>query len=234
MFLEVGPHPVLSTSIKQCLAASRRRRARARLAAPRPARAGDAARGAGRPLRLRCRPIDWRRCYAERRRYRRLPTYPWQRDVHWRETGDGSSRIGSERPEHALLGRRLPAPDPAWESRVNRNLLPYVDDHQVENLIVLPGAAYVELGLAAHHAISGGTAHLIEQLEFTQAMVVAPGSEPLIHTTYDEGRREYVVASRGQAQAPWTVHARGRLSFLPFDPPDASTLRRSPHCARSR
>jgi acyl transferase domain-containing protein/NADP-dependent 3-hydroxy acid dehydrogenase YdfG/acyl carrier protein len=214
VFLEIGPHPVLSTSIKQCLAAHEIAGVSvASLRREQPERRSLAATLAA-LYAAGCR-IDWRALHAEGGAYVELPRYPWQREVYWHESEAAHlDRVGA--PDHALLGRRVDGPTPQWEASLNRNLLPYVADHRVEELVVLPGAAYVELGLAVHRETTGAAHAVVEALEFHKALVVDPGDEPVLRVTYDDRSRECTVHSRSREATTWSLHARGRLSHLPL------------------
>nr|AYM54552.1 protease do [Racemicystis crocea] len=119
LFVEVGPHPVLSLNVEQCLAArgeeghvvaTLRRRKEER-------QSMLSALGA---LYARGRAVDWERLFAEAGRVVTLPTYPWQRERHWIE---GASVSPSQAPEIAphiaaplrlplRLGERLEAAEP--------------------------------------------------------------------------------------------------------------------------
>ena len=59
-------------------------------------------------------------------------------------------RIGND--NHPLLYRRVSAPKPVWESLLNRGMLPYLPDHVVDGVVVLPAAAYIEEALALNNA----------------------------------------------------------------------------------
>ncbi len=222
LFLEVGPHPVLATAIRQCLGhhgAGGQVLMSLRRNAPEQSTMLDSLA----ELYVGGSPVDWAGLSGPDGRYTPMPAYRWQRDTHWQETAEAiADRRG--RDEHALLGRRLAAPEPVWESRVNPMTLFYVADHVVENLVVMPGAAYVELGLALHGRISGRPQVLLQGLDFHKALVVEPEDEPLLRVTYDENTREYAVHSRPRDADLWNPHARGRLSFLPFGTPEATPL----------
>ena len=81
VFLEVGPHPVLASTIKQCLGS--RERAPLILASM---RRGDAGLGTMRSsaacLYAQGFDIDWSRL-SPAGRFVRLPGYPWQRERFW-------------------------------------------------------------------------------------------------------------------------------------------------------
>lgn len=212
LFVEVGPAPVLSTSIRQCfvhlglqasLIASLKR-GKPEAAALQEMVAHLYAAGS---------PLDWSKLYPQGGRYVRLPTYPWQRETYWHESDKArAERIG--RPAHALLGERTEAPEAAWESRLSNGLLPYLVDHHVQGLRVLAGASYAELGLAIHAQLGGITHNVLEDLEFHKALVIDAHDEPVLRTSYDHDTREYVVQSSRRDRAAWQLHARGRLSFL--------------------
>ena len=146
VFLEVGPHPVLSTAIKECC----------RTQNIAPVTFASMKRGipekrtvwlalAG--LYTAGCAIDWPRLFAANSRYVKIPSYPWQREVYWREEENSlTDRTGL--PAHPLLDHRLSDPRPTWQYQLNHQYLPYLKDHQVDGLVVMPGAAYVETGLA--------------------------------------------------------------------------------------
>jgi acyl transferase domain-containing protein/NADPH:quinone reductase-like Zn-dependent oxidoreductase/acyl carrier protein len=209
-FVEVGPHPVLSTSIKGCLSQHRvdgiavasLRRGRSEASAFAEALANLYVAGC---------PIDWRAFHGGDGRYVRLPTNPWQRERYWHEAEEAYlDRVGSA--EHALLGRRVNAPNPSWQSTLSSYVLPYLADHRVEDMIVLPGTAYVELGRAAHYAMNGRTQCVLEELEFYKALVIDKFEQPLLRVTCEDAT--YTVHSRRGEGNSWTLHAQGRISLI--------------------
>lgn len=211
MFLEVGPHPVLSTSIKECcrqqnippqtfasLRKEKPERLTLNLALAELYVAGCA--------------IDWRSAHAPDARYIKLPTYPWQRETYWSENDESKAdRVGE--PIHPLLDRRLPDPKPIWQSSVNHQMLPYLNDHQVDGLVVMAGAAYVEAGLAAFQQLTGSAECVLEQLNFHQALVLdRSGNEPVIQVGLDRDSGAYEFFSRDfDDQLTWRLHASGKI-----------------------
>src|SRR5262249_10091537 len=117
-------------------------------------------------------PIEWKKLYPQGGRCVSLPSYPWRRKRYWID-GDGEGRPPtlvdaparisgfpkrlSMHPEgtsgHPLLGARFTiSTQPAtyaWENSLSIEALPYLSDHRVRGDAVLPGAAYVEMALAA-------------------------------------------------------------------------------------
>ncbi|XYH95262.1 SDR family NAD(P)-dependent oxidoreductase [Sorangium sp. So ce1128] len=91
IFLEVGPHPVLSANVQRCLSA----RGVDGLVAPTLRRGRDERRclleslGA---LYTRGCPVEWGRMYPTGGRCVPLPGYPWQRKRYWLEAPGGARR----------------------------------------------------------------------------------------------------------------------------------------------
>lgn len=224
LFLEIGPHPVLSSSISECLSAQGVQGtllASLRRGQPERVTLFNALAG------LYCAggAIDWSTYYAAGGTYTKLPAYPWQREEHWSE-GKIAYQDRLEQAAHALLGRRVDGPQLIWESTLNRNLLPYLPHHCVEDLVILPGAAYVELGLAIHREIFGKSQYCLENLEFHKALIIGADRQPRLHVTYDDKRRQYAVFSREREGAAWSEHARGELSQIPLAQPALRPLKK--------
>jgi len=211
VFLEIGPHPVLSTAIKECC----------RKEAIDPLTFTSMKRGApeqrtfalalGGLYTAGC-AIDWQKQYSPEARYVKIPLYPWQREVYWREEPAARhERIGA--PTHPLLDQRLSDPHPTWQSRLNTQFLPYLIDHRVDGLVVMPAAAYIEAGLAAQVQLSGKTPCVIESLRFDQALIIDAAEEPLVHVTLSPETGEYAFFSRKlQERFDWQLHAAGKVS----------------------
>jgi acyl transferase domain-containing protein len=130
LFLEVGPHPVLAGSIKECavevgknvtVAASLRRKEPERVTLL--ATLGQ--------FYTRGRSINWNALHPAGGRVLRLPTYPWQRERCWQESeesrqtrlgmsdGVGHGLLGPQ--VHSLLGRPIQAAleDRGWHNRID-------------------------------------------------------------------------------------------------------------------
>ena len=104
VFLEVGPHPALTSSIKECLGELGRTGAVVHSLR----RGVDESHEmlvnlAG--LHLADVAPDWGVVNQSRRMFHRLPSYPWQRETHWLESKQSHERRLSA-PEHPLLGLR--------------------------------------------------------------------------------------------------------------------------------
>lgn len=220
VFLEVGPHPVLSTSIKECC---RHRNIEAQTVASlrrqKPER--RTFQSALAQLYVAGCAIDWRRQYSDDVRYVKLPTYPWQREVYWSEDVESrADRIGESL--HPLLERRVANPRPMWEATVNGQILPYLNDHQVDGLVVMPGAAYVEAGLAASQQVRGDARCALVQLQFHQALMpTVNGSDQIVHVELDQTSGEYGFYSRESAEhLNWQRNASGNIfAVSETDPP---------------
>src|SRR5581483_158372 len=189
--------------------------------------------------------LDWDAC-APDHGFVRLPSYPWQRESYWlaRPAADATAALpaaalpvaakaAADKPAHPLLGQRLALPAPAWENPLDPERLPYLADHHVQGLKVLPGAAYAELGLAIHREVSDAAHGVLHDLEFHKALVIGADDQPALHVAYDPSRRAYSVHSRRRPGAAWKLHARGRLSLVaPAAAPRVALTELKQRCAQ--
>jgi acyl transferase domain-containing protein len=230
LFIEVGPHPVLFTDIKQCLLQNNVRGGSVLTSLRRKQPEIATLLEAFGSFYTLGYPIDWQKFYANGGAYVKLPTYPWQRETYWHETEEALfDRLGDPN-DHPLLGHRLTAPNPCWESTLNQNYLPYLNDHCIQETVVLPGAVYVEMGLAIHQAFYENKPCTLEKLTFHQTLLIHPSDEPRLRLNYDDARREYTVHSRSQDDNNWTLHATGTLSLVPLS--DVAQINRKEICER--
>ncbi|KQT54869.1 hypothetical protein ASG43_04825 [Aureimonas sp. Leaf454] len=208
LFLEVGPNPVLTSAVRACAQGSERpveslytlRRSEDETLALRRMVADLLAAGA---------VVDWRRL-AGTGRFARLPTYPFQREIHWAESrATANDRLGNE--IHPLLGTRLEGPLPVFEADVSINYMPWLPDHRIETDVVFPAAAYVEAALAAHAVIEGEESAVLEALDLRQAMLAEPDTRFPLRWSFEPATRTLTAASRPDRDGDWRDHASVRL-----------------------
>ncbi|MBV9268961.1 MAG: acyltransferase domain-containing protein, partial [Acidobacteriaceae bacterium] len=209
-FLEVGPHPVLHNSIQEALRASNRTgEILSSLHREKPERA-TILNALGALYTLGYSP-DWPALVSSDAQHVKLPTYPWQREYYWHETAASKlDRLGQ--PGSVFLNTPLKLPVPAWEVELNTTFFPYLNDHCLDNAVIFPGAGYVEAGLAIHGALHPQETYTLEHLEFQKMLVIDPKDTTIMHVRCDANTHEYKVYSRRKGdEAPWELHAAGRL-----------------------
>jgi len=205
-FLEVGPHPVLAQSIQ---AEGLRQKKEIRLAAtlnrklPEP----ETFLGALGSLFQWGWKLAWQTQLAPDAAFVRLPGYPWQRERYWYEL-EALREYKLGRQGHVLLNRTAPGPDPAWEVELNAHYLPFLPDHCIGSAVVVPGALYVEAGLAARQELAPGYPCSLEQIRFHQVCSLNPDQVQRLHTRYRRSTGEIEVFSTHKDEgAAWIHHA---------------------------
>ena len=105
--------------------------------------------------------------------------------------GDGQDRSRSTTSAgcrtvavHPLLGSHVRLPEEperhAWQAEVGTAALPWLGDHQIHDVAVLPGAAYCEMALAAARAVLGEGSE-VRDIRFEQMLLLDerdPGIAP--------------------------------------------------------
>jgi myxalamid-type polyketide synthase MxaE and MxaD len=229
LFVEISPHPILLTAISDSL------RARGQEGTVLPSLRRDEDEratllGSLGALYSLGWPVDWSRHYPARGSCLQLPSYPWQRERCWADIASGSDgdgfapRLEAGTYSHPLLGHKLnlarSSGDHFWERRLNRQTVPpFVLDHRVQGAVVLPGAAYVEMALAAAVEVFGAGPWMISEMQFHKALFLPENVSRCVQamlSTATPGEGTFQVYSRpsghGSGEEPWVLHATGRIS----------------------
>ncbi|MGW5443684.1 SDR family NAD(P)-dependent oxidoreductase [Streptomyces asiaticus] len=227
--VEIGPHPVLLGYLRrQCATAERPVTTVGTLS--REAAGATAVRTTCAAVLAAGAEVDWDTWFPVRGRVVPLPAYPWQREHHlngapdWWTTGPGG---GGQASGHQLLGDRLPTVEPTWQTPVEPSRHGWIGDHRVSGSVVMPGAAYLEMALAAGRTRHEGPVE-VTGLDIGKALVL-PWDDPGMDTTVQThlaGEVLRVAARRGDED--WQEHARARVRRLHGGPPaplDVAALR---------
>jgi acyl transferase domain-containing protein/acyl carrier protein len=224
-FVELSPHPVLATSIVEIGAAQK---ADVVVLATQRRNEDD-----GRALMncvgaLHCHgsPIAWDTLYPRRgARMLKLPSYPWQSRRYWNETQEAVEDLHYN-PVHPLLGQPVSAVHPTWEVELSTAGIGFLADHQVQGSVVVPGAVFIEIALAAAEETYGSSDHSVDNLTLRRALILDDTCDPVLRTTLDHetGTLEFatLTASAG-GELKWTITATAELNTLPRLPAHRDT-----------
>lgn len=224
-FLEIGPHPVLGHSIKECFAARAGDPTAGTTSAATTVTTGVGSshqavttlpsirRAEGEALRfttslaalyaLGC-SVDWKTLHPRGRRVP-LPRYPWKRDRYWTEPAPVAQvRLGQV--DHPLLGRRLATAEPTWEVALDVETTPYLADHRIQGRTLFPAAGYVEMAYQALRVLTGGTDAELGDIELRKALFLPDDAPRTVQLLLSAQTCTFTVATGGDTPA---VHARG-------------------------
>nr|WP_051767897.1 type I polyketide synthase [Amycolatopsis vancoresmycina] len=241
-FVEVSPHPVLTTSVQDTLAVHEAvptvvtgtlRRDDGGLPRVLSGAAELFVRGVG---------VDWAGCFGGSGGRRvPLPSYAFQRERFWLEVPSGSGDVsgaGLVSPKHPLLGAGTSlagGEGVLFTGRLSLRSHPWLAAHAVSGVVLVPGTVFVEL------AVRGGDevgCPVVEEL-IVEAPLVLSGTggvalQVVVGDPDAAGRRPVSVHSRDDAQdGAWVRHAAGTLTatepapgfdLADWPPPDAEPV----------
>ncbi|HEY5004030.1 MAG TPA: type I polyketide synthase [Ktedonobacteraceae bacterium] len=222
LFMEMSPHPILVGAIRQTIEqsgkpalalASMRRDEEGRAALL--ATLGTIYTYGGEP--------NWSQLYTTGGHHVSLPSYAWQRQRHWNSTLEhpqsNSARRRGNGTGHPILGTSTPsALHPMtyfWTADMNVEIFPYLGEHCVHGMPVLPCAAYIELCLAAATEVCGPQRFSIEDIELKKVLFFPKGITQTLQVILmqeADARKmtlHFFSTQAGQEkQVPvWTLHA---------------------------
>ena len=141
-----------------------------------------------------------------------LPSYPWQRERHWLPATSEGYRLIERKRIHPLLGWPLKDAVDGWENILDPRTQPWLADHCVGGAVVLPGAAYVEMALAAARQYFGGETQEIEELDIVAPVVFDGEHGRSIRLDLNSRDGGFQIRSRQRlSDDEWALNASGRL-----------------------
>ncbi|WP_434419163.1 type I polyketide synthase [Nannocystis pusilla] len=212
VFVEIAPHPVLLPFVESMI----QERGRPDLAVVSGRRDQDeravllAALGA---LYTRGFPVEWSKLHARRGRPLPLPRYPWQRTRHW-IAPTRAAAVGKVHGAHPLLGGALRSSLDRtwfWERSLDLHAAPYLADHRLGDLVLVPGAEFIAMALAAAEVVGAGAHALVDLALHSPAIVPDDGSLQLQTVLRaDPDGFTVQIASPAGADA-WQIHVTATL-----------------------
>jgi acyl transferase domain-containing protein/aryl carrier-like protein len=219
--VELSPHPVLASAVAECF----QHRGRAVTVVPSLRRQEEERatllQSLG-VLQTLGYPIDWGGLMTGPRQFLRLPLYPWQRERYWHEAEESrASRLTA--PAHPLLGVAQGGPKPAWETRLDLRLAPFLADHRVQHAAIMPAAAYLELAFAAGREVFGALGCEVRDVQLANPCFLAPDRPLRLQTAFDHDSGAIRVHTHPvHGDREWTLHLTAALHPRPAGADEAA------------
>jgi len=216
VWLEISSHPALVVSIQECLAA---RSVKALvIGSARREREHECFLESAMDLHRAGVSLDFAAMTPSRNQLS-LPAYSWEKSRWWSESNDWrEGRLGAG--GKGLLDVRLPRATPTWIARLDSRHMAFLKDHKVENLVVFPAAAFVDMVLEVGVQIFEGRPFVVEDFEIRKPLIVPdPASGVLLEVSYDTNERTFTIQSRFEHAAAWSVHVVGSMRGERTDSP---------------
>jgi myxalamid-type polyketide synthase MxaE and MxaD len=192
---------------------------------------------------------DWHALYPASH-FTSLPRYPWHHERFWvekREPGRPQRDKGQQmlsNTAHPLLGTHIaPASQPGthyWEMSLGRDDVPYLQDHQVQDHVILPAAAYVEMVLAASKVVFSKEEYVLETITFSRMLRFVENKRrklQVVLTVISPIRATIHIFSDQDTpfeQPEWILHANAVICFHEEAAFDASLAEPPPPLIQKR
>jgi len=223
-FIEIGPHPILLSSIQQSIH-PRHLQVRVFPSLRREEPERQVMLGVLGALYTDGFSIAWNKLYPTGGKYVQLPLIPWQRQRYWIDTKSASlkkpwhqSRVAGG-DSHPLLGHRINlANSPSsfvWQTEFDNEVLRFLEDHRIGDEIVLPAAAYIEMALQSAEETGLNNSHELSDFVFKESMILQSGKSRSIQVLLspnEAGGFLFSVYSRIVPEENWILNAS--VTFL--------------------
>ncbi|MEU0726440.1 SDR family NAD(P)-dependent oxidoreductase [Streptomyces sp. NPDC006140] len=215
-FLELGPGPVLTAAVADCLPGAATNGSVLAVATRGGAYEPETLLSAVARLHVAGAAVDRKAVYA-RPGARRvdLPTYAFQRQRYWLDEPLQAPDAPDAQP---LLGPAFPVPDTGrtvLTGLLSRAAHPWLADHVVAGRVIVPATVFVELAVRAGDEVGCDT---VDELVVLSPLAL-PGAagvrvQVVVGAPDDSGRRPVDIYARPEESAeevPWTRHVSGQL-----------------------
>ncbi|WP_345463104.1 type I polyketide synthase, partial [Actinoallomurus oryzae] len=131
-----------------------------------------------------------------------LPTYPFQHATYWLQRSVNANKpedLGQQAAGHPLLAACIQSPSTdgyLFTGRISTRTHPWLNDHAINDTVLLPGTAFVDLAI---HAGTRAGAPCIEELTLESPLIISDEQPIDIQISLeppDQGRRTITIHSR--------------------------------------
>ncbi len=208
-FLQIGPQPVLTTAIVKSLSESECEGVALGTLNFKQAEA-EAIERAISELYVHGVALDFDVTCPGPRTGAQLPGYAWQRQRLWSESAAQKAIQLRRSSGHPMLEEPIPSPSWGVRTELDRSRFGYMRHHRVSGEAIVPGAAYVEAGLAAYFAQYERQTCVLRNLVFESPLALPDGEVPQLYIDSAVAGESFSVHSESEAGV-FRRHAHGEF-----------------------
>ncbi|MBL6449389.1 SDR family oxidoreductase [Fulvivirga sp. 29W222] len=210
-FIEVSPHPVLTTAITECLEAFNGHGIVSGTLARNKSEEGELYNNFDLLYQQGIR-FDWKTFYSNPKiPFIKLPSYPFQRATY--ALTERKQNHNTKREGHPWLGKEMKLAQLTglhfWEAQFSIDEFPYLKDHVVTGKIVLPGVSYVEMLHAAVAQLTGSHQVVIKDLRFKSSVIIDSDEKVSVQLKVQKGEDTSTFTFYQIADGQWVETASG-------------------------
>ncbi|MDN3667762.1 SDR family NAD(P)-dependent oxidoreductase [Echinicola jeungdonensis] len=217
-FIEIGPHPILLSSIQQSYSGQDQEINLLPSMSRGESEREILIKSLGR-LYTRGFSVSWDHLYPGKGKYVFIPPISWQRQRYWIDNPSpnltttcvkrGNNTSSSAK---ALLGSRVEIAKKTshyiWQSEINTAMVPFLRDHLIEGEIVLPASVYLEMALQAAKESGLLATHVMRDITFLEKMVLVEEKSKLLQTHLVPAKNgRYSFNVYGKWNSDWVHYA---------------------------
>lgn len=226
LFIEISPHPIIGNAISQSLHHCNSNGVILPSLRQQEGERAVMLESLGNIYKLG-HTIEWNKIYANGGNFLSLPSYPWQKEhFWWEESETNHSRNAkqdlSNTSEYPFLSQYLKSSIESethfWETEINTQRYPYLNDHQFQGTVLLPAAAYVEMVFEAVEKLGWGS-QVLTEVSFEKALFLPQQKNQkvqLVFSKIESGIVKFQISSL-QQQSLWTLHSTGIIDIGQID-----------------
>jgi acyl transferase domain-containing protein len=164
-----------------------------------------------------------------------LPTYPFERARYWPESEEVDPHAHARslyqslnlngQQSHPLLGPPLrlayPPESYVWETTLDKQRFPYLNNHRIKGKMVIPLSLYIEMIHAASMKIFETRFSKLAKIELKKVLFLPENTSLILQTVINAQTKEaanFSIYSRSseeqeEASTSWTLHASGKILY---------------------
>lgn len=207
VFIEIGPHPVLKNSMKECADFNKDYHFLQTLNRKEEETLNFYENLAG--LFTLGVQLNWNR-WVSKSGQLALPKYAWQKNNYWVESKK-SREIKLGREGNYFLNGEIESPATTYKAELNSHFFPFLDDHVVQDKVVFPGTGYVAAAIALHQSIGQQGYFGLENIKFHQMLIINDNEVQNLYTSLNPKSNQFDIYNKEQGDdTPWFKRASGK------------------------